>query len=382
VNWTAIVLLILAFTSFCAMVFVIAYVMAVPQAKFECPLSSSQNCSTEIPCLECVPVNTNANKIAEVLQKPKCSSNVEILDFDDNSEPIPRQFSCESSLENFLLGRLVWRGVRRPRISAEYWCTSCTQRSAADAFPIYISIAIFPLSVVYMACSVSVWRRYASWSDHSFLPLEQKLETLLKILQTGNTFLKYVFQAVLFFVLVGFDGSTPGLTCISSGRTNPSTVLEQCNPRYFRRNQIFVLACCCVSFFGVLIVDVAIISRKKFMSNKTEIASGILLCCFLISVISAVQLLQISNIETTFICSWVRSNVIFYSFVCDRKTRENQIGITCDCSFALPTAARAAAATLILDVLSVGFKAVSYAREGKQEQAAVPEEGMIPLKSL
>jgi hypothetical protein len=233
---------------------------------------------------------------------------------------------------------------------------------------------------VFMACSLSAWRRCSVWSGQGHQSLERKLARILDICKTGNIFLKYTFEAILFFVLVGFDGRTPGLTCKQFGKFGPNAVFDQCKPVVDRRNAIFVLACCCVSFFGILVFDVATISRNKFMDFKFEISSGLLLCCFFVFLVSALQLLRISNLETTFTCG----NTL-QTFGCDRRRMESQTGIACDCSFSLPIAAQSAAAALALDVVAFSFKAASNAFAGKREQSGqsvVPDDDGVPLKIL
>lgn len=364
-------------------VFAIAYQMAVPQANFKCPFSIAQNCSNDsILCTSCKPVDTTARRIAEVLQMPTCSSNPVFTDYDSNLDQETQELdSCEESLESSTSFALQASGLRTRRQPATRWCSLCTQRSAIEDLPIYLSMVIFPLSVVFMACSLSAWRRCSVRSGQGYQSLEQKLARILDLCKIGNVFLKYTFESVLFFVLVGFDGPTPGLRCKQFEKFGANAVFDQCNPVVDRRNAIFVLACCCVSFFGILVFDVATISRNKFMDFKFEISSGLLLCCFFVFLVSALQLLRISNLETTFTCGSKFFDTL-QTFGCDRKRRESETGISCDCSFSLPIAAQSAAAALALDVVAFSFKAASNTFAGKREQSVVPDDNGLPLKIL
>ena len=260
-----------------------------------------------------------------------------------------------------------------------------------DKLSVYLSIVMFPLAVLYMTCNLMAWRKQSS-SEIPHSSLELKLGKILKWMSIANVFVKYLLASVLFFVLVGYQdppsSPSPLLKCdASSGRSAPETKRD-CNPQLDRTLQVFVLRCCCAIFSCFMVFDVAVLTRMKFKNMSTVIASTVSFGCFVIIIICGIQIKSIFDLSPTYLCSTkVAGSQLTPSsqsmpdvssrFRCDQKAFQKQKlsdGLQCNCRVELPATARAAASTLVLDVLFVIFDAAVYALACKQS--------LIELSSL
>ncbi len=364
-------LFISAFGSCLVTICGVVYVLEVrlPIAQFTCPFAVSASCGTEPFCNYCSPGDTTPNKIIDVLKLPKCIANVSFTRL--SRDNLPRScfnLPCSASALQCLP-------------SMQYLCTSCSQIMYNDVLTVYLSIMMFPLAVLYMTCNLMAWRKQSS-SEIPHSSLELKLGHILKWMSIANVFVKYLLASVLFFILVGYQGSPSSLLkCDAiSGRTSATETKSECNPQLDRTLEVFVLRCCCAIFSCFLVFDVAIFSRLKFKNMATVIACTVSFGCFIIIIICGIQIKNIFDLLPTYLCSTTADTGSPYSsqyvtsrFQCNQNVFQTQSGVPqCNCRVEFPTIVRAAASTLVLDVLFVFFDAVVYALACKQSLSLQP----------
>jgi hypothetical protein len=357
----------------------VVYLLEVrlPGAKYTCPFLASASCPSDLFCNYCNPGDTTPNQIINVLKLPKCISNVSFSADSPFGKSIPQSclnLPCSASALQCLpsMGDL---------------CGSCSAINFVDKLTVYLSIAMFPLAVLFMTCNLMAWRKQ-SRSEIPQSSLELKLGNILKWMSIANVFVKYLLASSLFFIIVGGTNKSPDslLKCDAiSGRFSTSQTKTACNPQIDRTLEVFVLLCCCVMFSCFLIFDVAIFARMKFKTMSTVIACTVSFGCFMIIIISGIQLKNMFDLSPTFVCSIQAAGSQFApssqsppsTFQCDQDAFQKQtqitIGVsTCNCRVEFPAIARAAASTLVLDVLFVIFDSVVYAVACKHSPPAQP----------
>ncbi len=374
-------LFISAFGSCLVTICGVVYVSEVrlPMAQFTCPFTVSASCGTEPFCNYCSPGDTTPNKIIDVLKLPKCIANVSFTRLSLDYLP-PRCFNLPCS-----------ESARQCLPSMEYLCGFCSQMKYNDILTVYMSIMMFPLAVLYMTCNLTAWRKQSS-SEIPHSSLELKLGHILKWMSIANIFVKYLLASVLFFILVGYEGSPSSLLkCDAiSGRTSAFETKNDCNPQLDRTLEVFVLRCCCAIFSCFLVFDVAIFSRLKLKNMATVIAymianmATVIACavsfgCFIIIIICGIQIKSIFDLWPTYLCSTTAAgpqsspNYVTSRFQCNQNVFQMRSGVPqCNCRVEFPTTVRAAASTLVLDVLFVFFDAVVYALACKQSLSVQP----------
>jgi hypothetical protein len=261
-----------------------------------------------------------------------------------------------------------------------------------DRLSVYVSIMMFPLAVLFMTCNLTAWRNSSS-SEIPPSSFELQLAKILKWMSIANTFVKYLLASILFFVIVGYQDPSPSslLKCDAiSGRSSASEAKRDCNPQLDRKLEVFVLRCCCAIFSCFLVFDVAVFSRMKFKNMSTVIACTVSFSCFMIIIISGIQLKSIFDLSPTFLCSTrpaplSQSVTVTSTFPCDQKAFQTQNDIPqCNCNVEFPVIAKAAASTLVLDVLFVIFDAAVYALACKKTLLEHPSQSgdYVSIKAL
>ncbi len=383
-------LFISAFGSCLVTICGIVYVLEVrlPIAKFTCPFTVSASCGTEPFCNYCWPADTTPNKIIDVLKLPnKCISNVTFLRTLRNVPYPPSciNLPCSASALQCLP-------------SMQGLCKSCSEMKNDDRLTVYLSITMFPLAVLYMTCTLIAWRKQSS-SENPPSSLEILLGNVLKWMSIANVFVKYLLASILFFIIVGYKDSDYSISSLlkcdadaNSGRSVYETTSE-CNPRIDRTLEVFVLRCCCAIFSCFLVFDVVIFSRLKFKTMSTVIACTVSFGCFMIIIICGIQIKNMFDLSPTYLCSTKLSvsqlapstELVTSSFQCNQTVFQQQSRISqCNCRVEFPIIAKAAAITLVLDVLFVIFDAVVYALECKQSPLVQPllSGDYVSMKSL
>ena len=266
-----------------------------------------------------------------------------------------------------------------------------------DRLTVYLSITMFPLAVLYMTCTLMAWRKKSS----SEIPpsfLEITLGNVLKWMSIANVFVKYLLASILFFIIIGYKGSDNSISSLlkcdadaKSGRSVYETT-SACNPQIDRTLEVFVLRCCCAIFSCFLVFDVAIFSRLKFKTMSTVIACTVSFGCFMIIIICGIQIKNMFDLSPTYLCStmpagsqFAPSSQVTSWFQCNQNEFQKRSGILqCNCRIEFPITAKAAAITLVLDVLFVIFDAVVYAFECKKTPLVQPSLSgdYVSMKSL
>jgi hypothetical protein len=349
----------------------VVYVLEVrlPGAKYACPFLVSASCPTDLFCNYCNPGDTTPNQIIDVLNLPKCISNASFSTQSQSRGSIPSScldLPCSASVLQCL-----------PNI--DELCEGCSAMQFNDRLTVYLSIAMFPLAVLYMTCNLMAWKKQ-SRSEIPQSSLEVKLGNIFKWMSIANIFAKYLLSSVLFFLIVGYRDPSPSslLKCDAiSGRFSTSETKNNCNPQIDRKLEVFVLICCCVIFSCFLIFDVAIFARMKYKTMSTVIACAVSFGCFMIIIISGIQLKNIFDLSPTFLCSTQAAGAQSQTsrFQCDQNVFQAQSRVPqlqCNCRVDFPATARAAASALVLDVLFVIFDAAKYAYACKQSPPVQP----------
>ncbi len=274
-------------------------------------------------------------------------------------------------------------------------CGRCSAIKFVDRLTVYVSIAMFPLAFLYMTCNLIAWRKQ-SRSEIPQSSLELKLGIILKWTSIANIFAKYLLASILFFLIVGYQGLSPSslLKCDAiSGRFSTSETKSSCNPQIDLTLEVFVLICCCVIFSCFLFFDVAIFARMKYKTMSTVIACTVSFGCFMIIIISGIQLKNIFDLSPSFLCSTRAAGspgspeYDTSRFQCDQNVFQTQSRIRqlqCNCRVEFPATARAAASALVLDVLFVIFDAAKYAYACKQSPPVQPSQSgdYVSMKGL
>lgn len=144
--------------------------------QFECPLTSKINCKGQYGCSICNIFNASTNDIIRFQGLPECLGKITSFPKNNNRNPAGNTCptpppDCNESLLgiafcNFFPGDLEI-------------CESCVRLTLESIIQLCVSIALFPLGLLYMTCNL------LSWSSGSFekrtipqIPKESKSDAL------------------------------------------------------------------------------------------------------------------------------------------------------------------------------------------------------------